>query len=81
MEALMEVQRWLFSSLFYFALSLSFLPSLPFSSVLPELLSSQTNSLHLFFVLPSFSKILSPGFLFSPFLHPPSSLFVTALYL
>jgi hypothetical protein len=24
---------------------------------------------------------LPPGFLFSPFLHPPSSLFVTALYL
>ena len=44
MEALVEVQWWLFSSLFGLALSLSFPPSLPFSSVLPELLSSQINS-------------------------------------
>jgi len=44
MEALVEVQRWLFSSLFCLALSLSFPPFLPFSSVLPELLSSQINS-------------------------------------
>ena len=40
MEALVEVQRWLFSSLFSLALSLSFPHSLPFSSVLPELLPS-----------------------------------------
>jgi len=51
MEALVEVQRWLFSSLFSLALSLSFPPSLPFSSVLPELLPSNKLS-PLFSVLP-----------------------------
>jgi hypothetical protein len=66
MEALVEVQRWLFSSLFCLALSLSFPPFLPFSSVLPELLSSQINSPPcflfslLYFLF--FSKILPPRF-------------------
>jgi hypothetical protein len=59
MEALVEVQRWLFSSLFCLALSLSFPPFLPFSSVLPELLSSQINSPPCFLFS---SKILPPRF-------------------
>jgi hypothetical protein len=77
MEALVEVQRWLFSSLFCLALSLSFPPFLPFSSVLPELLSSQINSPPcflfslLYFLF--FSKILPPRFvpLFLKKNHPP----------
>jgi len=57
MEVLVEVQRWLFSSLFGLVLSLSFPPSLPFSFVLPELLSSQINSPPSFlFSLPSIYK-------------------------
>ena len=61
MEALVEVQWWLFSSLFGLALSLSFPPSLPFSSVLPELLSSQINS-PLFSVLPPLFSVLLQNF-------------------
>jgi len=66
MEALVEVQRWLFSSLFCLALSLSFPPFLPFSSVLPELLSSQINSPPVF---------CSPSSVFcsSPKFCPPGS--------
>ena len=70
MEALVEVQRWLFSSLFCLALSLSFPPFLPFSSVLPELLSSQINSPPCFLFS---SKILPPGsFLSFSKKHRPS---------
>jgi len=70
MEALVEVQRWLFSSLFCLALSLSFPPFLPFSSVLPELLSSQINSPPCFLFS---SKILPPRFV-PLFLKKTSSL-------
>jgi len=86
MEALVEVQWWLFSSLFGLALSLSFPPSLPFSSVLPELLSSQINS-PLFSVLPPLFSVLLQNFaprfvpLFLKKNRPPSCFLFSPLYL
>ena len=69
MEALVEVQRWLLSSLFCLALSLSFPPSLPFSSVLPEFLPSHINS-PLCFLFCLLLSHIRPLFLLQNFANP-----------